>query len=83
LPRFLEIGINSFKVVGREASLQRKEKAVELAATALRIAREGGGQEEIRQAVIDLRGAAPMCEGTHLCYYPDIWHRPLKKESAC
>jgi U32 family peptidase len=83
LPRFLETGIGSFKVVGREASLSRKEKAVELAAMALKIAREGGGAEEIRQAVIDLRGAAPMCEGAHLCYYPDLWHSPLQKESEC
>ncbi|WP_051361009.1 U32 family peptidase [Desulfuromonas sp. TF] len=83
LPRLLQIGIASFKVVGREASLPRKEKAVELAARALKIARDGGGPEEIRQAVVDLRGAAPMCEGAHLCYYPDVWHRPMRKEAAC
>ena len=83
LPRFLEMGIGSFKVVGREASLARKEKAVEMAARAMRIARGGGAPEEIRRAVIDLRGAAPMCEGAHLCYYPDVWRPPSAKESAC
>lgn len=83
LPRMLRMGIASFKVVGREASLPRKEKAVELAARALRIARSGGGPEEIRQAVVDLRGAAPLCEGAHLCYYPDVWTRPLRMEAAC
>ena len=83
LPRLLQIGIASFKVVGREASLPRKEKAVELAARALEIARDGGGPVEIRQAVVDLRGAAPMCEGAHLCYYPDVWQRPMQKEAAC
>lgn len=83
LPRLLSIGIASFKVVGREASLARKEKAVELAARAMGIAREGGGPEEIRQAVIDLRGAAPMCESAHLCYYPDVWQGPMRKEAAC
>jgi hypothetical protein len=79
----MRIGIASFKVVGREASLPRKEKAVELAARALKIARDGGAPEEIRQAVVDLRGAAPMCEGAHLCYYPDVWRRPMRKEAAC
>jgi collagenase-like PrtC family protease len=83
LPRLMRIGIASFKVVGREASLPRKEKAVELAARALKIARDGGAPEEIRQAVVDLRGAAPMCEGAHLCYYPDVWRRPMRKEAAC
>ncbi len=83
LPHLLHIGIASFKVVGREASLPRKEKSVELATRALRIANEGGGPEEIRQAVIDLRGAAPMCEGAHLCYYPTVWQRPMQKEAAC
>jgi putative protease len=83
LPRLMQMGIDSFKVVGREASLPRKEKAVELAARALAIAREGGGPEEVRQAVIDLRGAASMCEGAHLCYYPDVWRQPLRKEAAC
>jgi U32 family peptidase len=83
LPRLLQLGIASFKVVGREASLPRKEKAVDLAARALRIARNGGGPKEIRQAVIELRGAAPMCEGAHLCYYPDVWQQPLHQEAAC
>lgn len=83
LPRFLDIGIASFKVVGREASLPRKEKAVELAARALQIAFAGGGPHEIRQAVIALRGAAPLCEGAHLCYYPDVWRQPLPEEALC
>jgi hypothetical protein len=73
----------SFKVVGREASLPRKEKSVAMAARALEIARAGGGPEEIRRAVIELRGAAPLCEGAHLCYYPDVWHRQGEKEPAC
>lgn len=83
LPRLLHIGIGSFKVVGREAPLARKKKAVEMAARAMRIARGGGSPEEIRKAVIDLRGAAPMCEGAHLCYYPDVWRPSSPKEGAC
>jgi collagenase-like PrtC family protease len=75
LPRLLQAGIASFKVVGREASLPRKEKSVEVAAMALRIARAGGTAQEIRQAVIDLRGASAMCEESHLCYYPDVWQQ--------
>lgn len=83
LPRLLQAGIASFKVVGREASLARKAKSVELAARALRLARAGGGPEQIRQAVIALRGAAPLCEEAHLCYYPDVWQQPRPQEAAC
>ena len=83
LPRLLQAGVESFKVVGREASLPRKIKSVELAAKALEIACKGDCPEEIRQAVIELRGAAPMCEGSHLCYYPDVWHRQMQKEAVC
>jgi len=83
LPRLLASGIHSFKVVGREASLPRKEKAVEIAARALRIARSGGGPWEIRQAVMNLRGADSLCEGSHLCYYPDVWRQICPEEPRC
>jgi collagenase-like PrtC family protease len=75
LPRLLKSRIASFKVVGREASLERKEAAVRIAATSLRLALQGAGSEEIRQVVIDLRGLPQMCEERHLCYYPDLWER--------
>ena len=80
IPRLLRAGIASFKVVGREASLPRKEASVRIAALALRLARGGASPEEIRQAVIDLRGSPQMCTERHLCYYPDLWER---KESVC
>ncbi len=73
LPRLLQIGMSSLKVVGREASLPRKEASVRLAAMALKLARAGAGPEEIRVAVIELRGGASLCQGGHLCYYPDVW----------
>ncbi|HSC71093.1 MAG TPA: U32 family peptidase [Candidatus Methylomirabilis sp.] len=71
LPRLLRSGIASFKVVGREASLARKETSVRIAALAMGLAREGGGAGDIRRAVVDLRGWPQMCEERHLCYYPD------------
>lgn len=73
LPRLLRAGVASLKVVGREASLERKEAAVRLAAMALGLARSGAGAGEIREAVIARRGAAALCRGAHLCYYPDVW----------
>lgn len=73
LPRLARIGVASLKVVGREASLARKEASVRLAAVALRQAENGATHEDIRDAVVSLRGAAELCTDAHLCYYPDIW----------
>lgn len=75
IPRLLASGIASFKVVGREASLERKEASVRIAARSLRLAQDGAGPEEIRTAVVEMRGWSQMCDERHLCYYPDIWER--------
>lgn len=83
LPRMLRLGISSLKVVGREASLIRKQAAVKLAARALGLARSGAGPGVIREAVIELRGGASLCRGGHLCYYPDVWSGQLPEEAAC
>jgi putative protease len=73
LPRLARIGVASLKVVGREAPLARKEASVRLAAMALEHAQHGATREEIRDAVVSLRGASELCKGAHLCYYPDVW----------
>ena len=73
LPRLLAAGVGSLKVVGREASLTRKEASVRLAAMALDRARRGATPEQIRAAVIERRGAASLCAGATLCYYPGVW----------
>ncbi len=74
IPRLQAAGVGSLKVVGREASLERKYASVKLAAMARDIAKNGGGPERIREATIALRGAASLCHQTHACYYPDLWN---------
>lgn len=83
LPRLLRAGVGSLKVVGREASLARKEASVRLAATALALALRGAAPEQIRAAVIEQRGAASLCRGATLCYYPDIWAGGDGEEGPC
>ncbi len=73
IPKLQAAGIGSLKVVGREASLERKFASVQLAAMARDSARKGGGSEEIRARTIALRGAASLCNNAHACYYPDLW----------
>lgn len=83
LPRFRAIGIGSLKVVGREASLPRKRASVELAALAVRLADAGAGPTEIREAVVARRGGRSLCDGAHLCYYPQVWAPAGAEAAAC
>jgi collagenase-like PrtC family protease len=84
MPRLAAAGVASLKVVGREASLERKEASVRLVAHALRLADAGGGREVLREAAIALRGARGLCEGARLCYYPDVWESsPRRGRRAC
>jgi putative protease len=82
IPRLQAAGVSSLKVVGREASLERKYASVKLAVVARDIAGNDGSSQSIREATIALRGAASLCHETHACYYPDVWdHTELKRES--
>lgn len=73
LPRLARLGVASLKVVGREASLERKLASVRLAAIAVNLAESGARPADIRAAVVAERGAPELCEDAHLCYYPDVW----------
>jgi putative protease len=73
IPGLQTAGVRSLKVVGREASLERKYASVRLAAMARNIARNGGSAQSIKEATIALRGAASLCHEAHACYYPDVW----------
>jgi putative protease len=83
LPSLAAMGVASLKVVGREASLARKEASVRLTAHALRLAEAGAGAAAIREAVISLRGARSLCEAGRLCYYPDLWAEAPGELAAC
>ncbi len=80
IPRLQAAGVRSLKVVGREASPERKYASVKLAAMARDIAQSGGGPEKIREATIALRGGASLCHETHACYYPDLWNYRESRE---
>ena len=74
IPGLQAAGVTSLKVVGREASLERKHASVKLAAMARDAAQNGGGAERIREMTIALRGGASLCHEGHACYYPDLWN---------
>jgi len=74
IPRLQAAGIGSLKVVGREASLERKCASVKLAVMARDNAAHGGSAECIRAATIGVRGGASLCTQARACYYPDLWN---------
>jgi len=74
IPRLRAAGIGSLKVVGREASLQRKYASVKLVSVARDTALAGGSAENIKEAIIALRGARSLCHEARGCYYPDLWN---------
>jgi len=76
IPALQAAGVTSLKVVGREASLERKYASVKLAAMARDNAQHGAGAERIREATIEIRGGASLCHERHACYYPDLWDSP-------
>lgn len=82
LPRLLRAGVESIKVVGREASCARKAASVRLARIARDLALARARPEAIRDAVIGERGASELCAGAHLCYYPDVWPVPPRDAST-
>lgn len=82
IPRLQAAGIGSLKVVGREASLERKYASVKLAAMARNIVRDGGSAKKIRETTIAIRGGASLCHGSHACYYPDLWKGQGQEEKS-
>jgi len=74
IPALLSAGVRYLKVVGREASLERKYASVRLAAVARDIGQNGGDAQSIKEAIIALRGGASLCSESRACYYPDLWH---------
>jgi putative protease len=83
LPRLHSLGVASLKVVGREASLQRKVGSVSLARMARDLALAGASPQTIRQAVWARRGAEHLCQDALLCYYPDIWREDQEGAASC
>lgn len=83
LPALAAAGVASLKVVGREAPLARKASSVQLAALALDLAMRGAAPAAIRAAVVAERGARALCDGAHLCYYPDVWAASPAEANGC
>ncbi|HHY28342.1 MAG TPA: U32 family peptidase [Desulfitobacterium dehalogenans] len=68
LPEYRDMGVTSLKIVGREASLHKKVKSVELLKKVLAYQSEGHMPDEVRDYARTNKGARILCESGYMCY---------------
>lgn len=64
-----DLGIDSLKIVGREANSFRKLASVQLVSTIVKSVREGMAKEDVQQRAISIRKTPEFCEAGYMCYY--------------
>ena len=69
LSQMQAMGIDSLKIVGREASPLRKLASVQLARAVLNRVRAGDSAEDVATRAIELRDTPELCASTYMCYY--------------
>ncbi|MBC7541477.1 MAG: U32 family peptidase [Candidatus Sericytochromatia bacterium] len=63
------MGVDSLKIVGREASPLRKLASVQLARAVLNRVRAGDSAEAVADKAKALRNTPELCSSTYMCYY--------------
>lgn len=69
LPGLAEIGVDSLKIVGREASALRKLASVQLVSSIVRAVREGMEEREVQAKARRIRKTPEYCASGYMCYY--------------
>lgn len=68
---FREMGVSAVKIVGREASFQRKMASLQLVKTVMDAVRNGEAAEEIAALSRTLRNTPEYCDTGYMCYFRD------------
>lgn len=71
IPDLLEMGIDSVKIVGREAHPYRKVRSVQMVRHVLNRARRDGG-DRARKRAVEMREDEESCRRGLSCYYPEV-----------
>lgn len=64
-----KLGIDSLKIVGREANSFRKLASVQLVSTIVKSVREGMSKEAVQERAKRIRKTPEFCEAGYMCYY--------------
>jgi putative protease len=69
LKEIAELGIDSLKIVGREANSLRKLASVQLVSAVVRAVREGADKNGVQEKAKRLRQTPEFCDSGYMCYY--------------
>lgn len=69
LPKIRDMGIDSLKIVGREAHPLRKLVSVQLVSAVVRAIRNGMDEAEVQKKARQLRNTPEFCHSGYMCYY--------------
>lgn len=64
-----KIGVNSLKIVGREATPYRKLASVQLVSSIVRAVRSGTDKNSVVEKAIRIRNTKELCASGYMCYY--------------
>ena len=71
LPALADCGVVAVKIVGREASIHRKQRSVELVATVRDTLGRSGSGDAVKSLARAIRKRPELCADGFMCYYPD------------
>ncbi len=69
LPRLHAIGVDSLKIVGREASPYRKLASVQLVSEVVKSVRSGMPEQQVKDKAVRIRKTPEKCASGYMCYY--------------
>jgi putative protease len=69
LPEIAALGIDSLKIVGREANSVRKLASVQLVSEVVKSVRQGMEKTKVQERAIAIRKTPEFCESKYMCYY--------------
>lgn len=69
LPELNRLGINSLKIVGREASLEKKVASVKMVKQVLDELYSGGNRFRVKEKAREIRQSKEVCDSGYMCYY--------------
>ncbi|MBI3600133.1 MAG: U32 family peptidase [Nitrospinae bacterium] len=68
---FYKIGISALKIVGREATLDRKLKSLKMAKMVIGQIKKGGSKGSVCRYAVEMRNTPELCDSGYMCYYRD------------
>ncbi|MEH6470338.1 MAG: U32 family peptidase [Halopseudomonas sp.] len=78
LPKLHASGIESVKIAGRDAPLERKQKSVELVKRAINQLASDPDPRNMLEYAQGLRQSQSQCSSGYMCYYPEV----LRQQSS-